>query len=103
MSANVVKDKGELNLNSMPTHTETQNADELPIEVVLAIVYTMAKRLEKAGLAQILTGHTPKQEVVTYIRMIGVDLDPDKGFVLAIPASIGNPAKNANTDPEGAE
>jgi hypothetical protein len=81
-------------LSSMPTLTETPNEGELPVEVVLAILYTQAKRLEKNISAQVLTGHTPKGEVVTYIRMIGVSIDPERGFVLVEPskplASVGN-------------
>jgi hypothetical protein len=73
--------------SSMPTLTETPNEGELPIEVVLAILYTQAKRLEKEALAQVLTGHTPKGEVVTYIRMTGISLDPEKGFVLPTDAN----------------
>ena len=79
----------ELNLNSMPTLTETPNEGELPIEVVLAILYAQAKRLEKEALAQVLTGHTPKGEPVTYIRMTGVIVDEAKGFVLAVPTVSG--------------
>jgi hypothetical protein len=76
-------------LSSMPTLTETPNSGELPVELVLAILYTQAKRLEdgKEVLAQVLTGTTPKGEPVTYIRMIGVIVDKEKGFVLA---SVGN-------------
>lgn len=66
----------------MPTLTETQSEGELPIEVVLAILYTQAKRLESQALAQVLTGVTPKGETVTYIRMVGVSLDKERGFVL---------------------
>lgn len=80
--------------SSMPTLTETPNEGELPIEVVLAILYTQAKRLEKEISAQVLTGKTPKGEPVTYIRMTGVITDKEKGFVLAQPdkvlASVGN-------------
>jgi hypothetical protein len=77
--------------SSMPTLTETPNEGELPIEVVLAILYSQAKDLEKRPevLAQVLTGHTPKGEPVTYIRMIGVVMDKERGLVLA---SVGNEA-----------
>jgi hypothetical protein len=68
--------------SSMPTLTETPNEGELPIEVVLAILFSQSKRLEKEALAQILTGVTPKGETVTYIRMVGVSLDKERGFVL---------------------
>lgn len=77
-----VKATGKSSSSSMPTLTETPNEGELPIEVVLAILYTQAKRLEKEALAQVLTGRTPKGEVVTYIRMVGVSLDEVRGFVL---------------------
>jgi hypothetical protein len=72
--------------SSMPTLTEKQD-EELPIEVVLAILWTKAKRLESEALAQVLTGHSPKGEPVTYIRMTGVVIDPERGFVLA---TVGN-------------
>jgi hypothetical protein len=75
--------------SSMPTLTETPNEGEMPIEVVLAILYTQAKRLEKDISAQVMTGRTPKGEPVTYIRMTGVIIDKDKGFVLA---TVGNEA-----------
>ena len=85
MSDSAVKVTENLNLSSMPTLTATPSEGELPIEVVLAILYTMAKRLEKEVLAQVLTGRTPNGETVTYIRMVGVSLDEAKGFVLALP------------------
>jgi hypothetical protein len=77
-------------LNSMPTLTETPNEGELPPELVLAILYAQAKRLEKESLAQILTGVTPKGETVTYIRMVGVSLDKARGFVLPTDANTEN-------------
>jgi hypothetical protein len=90
MLDNEVKVKGKSNLNSMPTLTETPNEGELPIEVVLAILYTQAKRLESQALAQVLTGRSPKGETITYIRMTGVVVDDVKGFVLADRKSVGN-------------
>jgi hypothetical protein len=80
------------NSSSMPTLTETQNEGELPIELVLAILYAQAKRLERESLAQVLTGRTPKGEVVTYIRMVGISLDEVKGFVLPTVANTANGA-----------
>jgi hypothetical protein len=70
--------------SSMPTLTEKPDED-VPTEVALAILYTMARRLEAKALAQVLTGHTPKGEKVTYIKLIGVTVDPEKGLVLAVP------------------
>lgn len=96
MSVNEVKAQEKQSLNSMPTLTETPNETELPIEVVLAILYTQVKRLEKEALAQVLTGTTPKGETVTYIRMIGISLDPKKGFVLPIqPTDLPTDANTA--------
>jgi hypothetical protein len=89
MLDNEVKAKEKPNLSSMPTLTQTQN-DELPIEVVLAILYTQAKRLESQALAQVLTGPNPKGEQVTYIRLTGVKIDPERGFVLADQGSVGS-------------
>jgi hypothetical protein len=83
MLDNEVKVIEKQNSSSMPTLTETPNEGELPIEVVLAILYTQAKSLEKRISAQVLTGKTPKGEPVTYIRMTGVVIDKEKGFVLA--------------------
>ena len=83
MLDNEVKVTEKPSLNSMPTLTEMPSGGELPIEVVLAILYTQAKRLEKDISAQVLTGRTPKGEPVTYIRMTGVLIDKEKGFVLA--------------------
>ena len=80
-----VKVNEEQSLNSMPQLTEMPNGDELPPEVVLAILYSMAKRLEKENIAEILTGHSPKGKVVTYIKLIGVEIANTKGFVLAMP------------------
>lgn len=77
----------------MPTHTGKQKEEmptDLPTEVILKILFTNAKRLEKEALAQILTGKTPKGEIVTYIRMTGVELHPEKGFVLTEKESVGN-------------
>ena len=86
-----VKVTGKQSSSSMPTLTETPNEGELPVEVVLAILYAQAKRLEREALAQVLTGHTPKGEPVTYIKLYGVTVDKAKGFVLAVPAeSVGN-------------
>jgi hypothetical protein len=85
MSDSVAKAQEKSSLNSMPTLTETRSEGELPIEVVLAILYAQAKRLETEKLAQILTGHTPKGETVTYIKLTGVAVDKAKGFVLALP------------------
>lgn len=75
--------------SSMPTHTKTPKSEvptdlptEVTVELALAILFTNAKRLEKEALAQILTGHTPKGEVVTYIKLVGVSVDKTKGFVL---------------------
>ena len=93
MSDSAVKVTENLNLSSMPTLTEMPSEGELPVEVVLAILYTMAKRLEKEALAQVLTGRSPKGEIVTYIRMVGTTIDETKGFVLAVPIqpeSVGN-------------
>lgn len=82
MSDSAAKDSEKLTLNSMPPPTETQSDDELPIEAVLAILYSMVKRLEKASLAEIRTGQTANT-AITYIRLSGVEIDPVKGFVLA--------------------
>ena len=91
MLDNEVKATESSNLSSTPRPTETPNESELPIEVVLAILYAQAKRLEREALAQVLTGHTPKGEPVTYIKLYGVTVDKAKGFVLAVPAeSVGN-------------
>lgn len=79
--------------SSIPTHTETHEGEvptDLPTEVVLAILFTQAKALESRALAQILTGRTPKGEVVTYIKLSGVTVDKEKGFVLAVKESVGN-------------
>jgi hypothetical protein len=95
MLVNAVKASDKLNLSSMPTHIETPNEGELPIEVVLAILYTQAKRLESEALAQVLTGLSPKGERVTYIRMTGIIFDAERGFVLAEP--LPTDANTANT------
>lgn len=79
-----VKVTEKQNSNSMPTHTEKPD-EEMPTEVALAILYTMARKLEAKALAQVLTGHTPKGGPVTYIRMTGIVIDPEKGLVLAVP------------------
>lgn len=84
MLDNEVKVTEKSNSSSMPTLTEKPDETELPTEVVLAILYTQAKVLEKRALAQVLTGRTPKGEPVTYIRMTGVNLDTANGFVLAV-------------------
>lgn len=84
MSDSAAKDKEKQSSYSTPPLTETES-DELPIETVLAILYSMAKRLEKENAAAILTGRSPKGETVTYIRMPGIDVDITKGFVLAVP------------------
>lgn len=76
-------------LTGKPSEGESQlPTQQVPTEVALAILYTMASRLEKEALAQVLTGHTPKGEVVTYIRMTGVAIDKEKGFVLAASAPV---------------
>lgn len=85
-----VKVTGKQSSSSMPTLTETPNEGELPVEVVLAILYAQAKRLEKEALAQVLTGHTPKGEPVTYIKLIGVTVDTANGFVLPTVANTAN-------------
>lgn len=90
MSEQEAKVTGKTNSSSMPTHTGMPSESELPIEVVLAILYSQAKRLEKEISAQVLTGHTPKGEPVTYIRLTGVVIDPQKGFVLAVPTEESN-------------
>lgn len=84
MLDNEVKVTEKSSSSSMPTLTEAQNESELPTEVLLRILFTMSKQLEKRALAQVLTGKTPSGEKVTYIRMTGVDLDTANGFVLAI-------------------
>jgi hypothetical protein len=86
MLDNEAKVQEKQSSSSMPTLIETQS-DELPTEVVLAILYTQAKRLESQALAQVLTGRSPKGEQVTYIRLNGVRVDPERGFVLA---TVGN-------------
>lgn len=83
MLVNEVKATEEVNLSSTPKPSEKDGEPELPIEAVLAILYTMARRLEKEALAQVITGRTPKGGTVTYIRMDKVVLDPERGFVLA--------------------
>lgn len=77
----------------MPTHTGKPKEEvptDLPTEVILKILFTNAKRLEKEALAQVLSGKSPTGETVTYIRMTGVALDPEKGFVLAKKETVGN-------------
>jgi hypothetical protein len=93
MSDKEAKAIENLSLNSMPTLTETQSENELPVEVVLAILYAQAKRLEKEKLAQILTGRTPKGAEVTYIKLTGVAVDKVRGFVLALRESVGSDEK----------
>ena len=95
MLDNEVKVTEKQSSSSMPTLTETPNENELPTEAVLAILFTMSKKLEKEALAQVLTGHTPKGEVVTYIKLSGVSVDPDKGFVLAVKESVGNDSQKS--------
>lgn len=90
MLDNEVKVTEKSNSSSMPMLTETPNEGGLPIEVVLAILYTQAKRLEKDISAQVLTGKTSKGEPVTYIRLTGVVIDKEKGFVLAQPTEESN-------------
>ncbi len=60
----------------MPTPTE-----ETPTEVVLAIFYTQAKRLEERGLIQVLAG-THHNRKITYIRMPDFEVDTLLGFRL---------------------
>lgn len=90
MLENEVKATGKQNLSSIPMVTETPNENELPVEVVLRILYAQAKRLEKEISAQVLTGHTPKGDPVTYIKLTGVTVDAVKGFVLAEPTEENN-------------
>lgn len=85
-----VKVTEKQNSSSMPTLTETGNESELPVELVLAILYTQAKRLEKEALAQVMTGRTPNGETVTFIKLTGVKVDSANGFVLADKESVGN-------------
>lgn len=92
MSEAEVKVIEKQNSSSMPTLTaapEPEVPTDLPTEVVLAILFSQAKKLEAKALAQILTGTTPKGETVTYIRMTGVKLDKENGFALALPESVG--------------
>lgn len=104
MSEQGVQAREKQNLISTPPQIVTQDEEQptLPTELALAILYIQAKRLKEVeALAQILTGHTPKGEPVTYIKLIGIKVDPVKGFVLAgkeptaealaiQPGSVGN-------------
>ena len=92
MSASVAKAKEKPNLNDMPMDSQGQGEEE-PTEVLLAMLYTAAKMLEKRSLATVLTGHSPKtRQPVTYIRLPMVEVDELLGFRI-VPDSIGNPPK----------
>lgn len=80
MSVGAVKAKEKPNLNGMPMDLQVQNGEE-PTEVLLAMLYTAAKELEKRSLAIILTGHSPiTRKPVTYIRLPMVEVDQLLGF-----------------------
>ena len=67
--------------------------EEEPTEVLLAMLYTAAKMLEKRSLAVVLTGHMPTtRKPVTYIRLPMVEVDELLGFRI-FPDSIGNLTK----------
>ncbi len=92
MSASVAKAKEKPNLNDMPMDSQGQGEEE-PTEVLLAMLYTAAKMLEKRSLATVLTGHSPKtRQPVTYIRLPMVEVDALLGFRV-VSETIGNLAK----------
>lgn len=79
--------KANVNKSSegMPMDSQGQNEEE-PTEVLLAMLYTAAKLLEKRQLAFILTGTSPTtRKPITYIRLPMVEIDELLGF-----RSIGN-------------
>lgn len=77
MSENVVKASEKKSTNDMPTDSEAEE----PTEVLLAMLYTAAKALEKRGICEVLTGHSPvSKKPVTYIRLPMVEVDQLLGF-----------------------
>lgn len=92
MSASVAKAKEKTNSSVMPMDSQAQDEEE-PTEVLLAMLYTAAKMLEKRSLATVLTGHAPTtRKPVTYIRLPMVEVDELLGFRI-FPDSIGNLTK----------
>lgn len=84
MSANDQKNRPD---KSSFSSTQPHTDEDVPDEVALAILYTMANRLPQA---EILTGYDQGQ-AVTYIRLNGVTVDDANGFVLALAQSVGTP------------
>ena len=77
MSEKEVKASEKKNTNGMPTDSEAEE----PTEVLLAMLYTAAKALEKREICEVLTGHSPKsRNPVTYIRLPMVEVDKLLGF-----------------------
>ena len=92
MSASVAKAKEKTNSSVIPMDSQAQDEEE-PTEVLLAMLYTAAKMLEKRSLAVVLTGHMPTtRKPVTYIRLPMVEVDELLGFRI-FPDSIGNLTK----------
>ena len=92
MSASVAKAKEKTNSSVIPMDSQAQDEEE-PTEVLLAMLYTAAKMLEKRSLAVVLTGHMPTtRKPGTYIRLPMVEVDELLGFRI-FPDSIGNLTK----------
>lgn len=81
MLENEVKAKEKQSLKDMPTDSKAPPEEEEPTEVLLAMLYTAAKLLEKRRLAHILIGKSPANKtVITYIRLPMVEVDELLGF-----------------------
>lgn len=81
MSESVVKANERQSLNGMPTVSEASPEAEESTEVLLAMLFTAAKLLERRGVLAVLTGVTPiSKKPVTYIRMPMVEVDNVIGF-----------------------
>lgn len=90
MLADEAKTNENKSLKDMPMDSQVQPEEEEPTEVVLAMLFTAAKILEKRHLAHILTGQSPtNKKPITYIRLPMVEVDDLLGFRLI--ESLGNP------------
>lgn len=81
MSENAVRANEKQNLKDMPTVSGGSPEAEESTEVLLAMLFTAAKLLERRGVLAVLTGVTPiSKKPVTYIRMPMVEVDNVIGF-----------------------